>query len=230
MLRITKVLGALLCATSTVCFSSDFYVGIGGGPEWGDFKQNRTVNDPLHHDFFVKNQQYTGLRGGFGTVFAGYGYDFDSIWSEDIEPYLGLEVNFNLSTVNAKEYNKEFVHETYSHTQYRLQRSFGVSLLPGITLFDDTLAYARIGYADGKFQLSTTDPSLHDVNKFLSGLRYGVGLQQELFEDLAVRMEWSTIAYKSVSTFTRDPLSGVTVENNISPQTSQVEFAAVYSF
>jgi outer membrane immunogenic protein len=230
MLKAAKSLGFLLWASSSLCWASGFYAGIGIGPEYGDIRINSTVIDNIGGNFFVKNQDYEATRGVFGTLFAGYGLFFNNFWSDCENLYLAAEINANISSSNSKDYNKELIHQSFSHTNYKMKESYGVSLLPGFLITDSTLFYTRLGYSSGKFKLDTNDVSLSDIDTHLNGFRYGVGLQQVVIENLSLRLEYSDVAYTSVSTFTTDLLSGVTKETNFSPQTSSFEFSAVYNF
>jgi len=229
MFRMTCVAGALLLVSSSLCFAGDFYVGGGLGPEFADFRQDSTVQSKggVAGTFYVKNQSHLAAKGIFGTVFAGYGEVFST---ERQDFYLAGEVNFNLSTANLTSYNKEFINMTFSKSDYRVQRSLGISLLPGILLTDTTLLYGRVGFSEGKFRVATTDPSLRKSSKYYNGFRYGFGLGQGVTEDWAIRVEYSDVAYRNVEMLTRDPISAVTKGTTISPQTSQTEFSLVYSF
>lgn len=209
----------ILLLISTSAWAQGFYIGAGLGPDTADFKQARNVT--RLGSFNVKDTTHLSGTGLFGSIFGGYGWNRNAF-------YLAGEINANASSVSFDSSNYEFVHSNFADTHYKIEHSFGVSLLPGYLLTDATLFYARVGYANGYFKISTTDSSLANVHKNLSGLRLGLGVNQSFTQQLGARMEYNHISYQSTSFSIVDGLT--TIATRISPETNQVEFSLFYKF
>ncbi|OAI50039.1 hypothetical protein AYO45_00215 [Gammaproteobacteria bacterium SCGC AG-212-F23] len=220
MLRKTAIILGML-SFSTLAWGEGFYLGAGVGPDFANFKQSSSVIMP--GSFNVKNTTQMAGTGIFGTLFGGYG------WRQQ-QFYLAGEANIDTSSVESQASNDEFVHSSFSKTSYTIPNRFGLSVLPGYLLAQATLFYLRLAYANANFKISTTDTSLADVSKRLSGFRYGLGVNQEVSQHFAVRMEYSAIRYQNTTFTTFDKLSSVTKKTTITPESGQVEFGLVYNF
>ncbi len=209
----------MLLSFSTSAWSCGFYVGAGLGPEATDFKQSSTIVSP--GSFNVKNTTHFSGTGFFGSLFGGYA------WNQK-QFYLAGEANINMSSLDFQASNDEFIHSSFSETHYKMQHEVGLSILPGYLFTNTTLFYGRLGYANGNFKISTTDTSLTNINRNLSGFRYGLGMNQTITQHFSVRMEYSHIDYQNTSFTVVD--GAVTKNTSISPKTDQVEFGLVYNF
>lgn len=166
-------LSSLLLATTPAWAISGFYVGAGVGPELTNFKQATRVIVEVEPPIMTANIKATNDLSGtgvFGTVFGGYGY----LWRNNL--YLAGEINIDASSDQYSTENLEFVHATVSHTTYKMQNSYGLSVLPGYWYNNLILFYARLGYANGNFKTMTSDTSLVNVNRRLNGFCYGLGV------------------------------------------------------
>jgi outer membrane immunogenic protein len=208
-----------LLACSAPAWSNGFYLGGGFGPEIASFNQSATVKQP--GNFNVKDTTYLSGTGIFGSLFGGYAVVYSAF-------YLAGEVNANMSSVTFDSSNYEFLHSSTANTHYRMQYGFGLSILPGYIFTPATLFYGRLGYANGNFNISTNDTSLAKTKKNLSGLRFGVGINQSLSQQIAMRMEYSQVNYRSTSFSVVDGTT--TKTTSIKPTTGQVEFGLVYKF
>lgn len=140
------------------------------------------------------------------------------------------ELNANLSSVKYQYINDELVHNNFAKTTFTVKHSEGISLLPGYFLTDTTLLYGRVGYANGKIKIKESDPSIRSFNRNQGGLRFGLGLKQDLTPKLALRMEYSQINYRQLNSSVYDPVGRVLKDTVITPYTAQVAFGVVYSF
>lgn len=220
-------LSLILSMLSTVGFAGNgFYVGAGLGPDLAQFNLSSRVSQVQNGilNFNVKNTDELSGTGIFGTLFAGYGFNFNCNW------YLAGELNANLSSLQHTNSNKEFVHLNFSNTKFKMQHSYGISALPGYMVLDNTLFYGRLGYANGNLKVSTTDSSLANRDKNLSGFRWGLGLRQMLGPQFAVRMEYSQVDYQNLTLSTLDTLSNTAKTTKITPRTNEVEFGFIYLF
>lgn len=222
----------LLSLTPLSSFAAGFYVGAGLGPDYASFKVDARIKE-IHNgraSFDVKNGEQLAGTGAFGTIFAGYGRRLSDWGFKPNNYYLGGELNANLSTLQHQNFNNEFVHMSFSSTNYRMRYGFGASILPGYLFTDATLFYGRVGYANANFKVSTSDASLKDIDRNLSGFRWGFGLQQALATRIAMRVEYSNTLYSSTSISTFDRLSTVSKTVQFAPNENEVEFGIVYNF
>lgn len=225
MLRTTKVLGAgvFIFATSTI--NAGFYGGAGIGSDTVDFNQRSLVSpisDGVHPvDFNVINKSHLSGTGVFGTLFVG----FEKLYNKW---YLAGEANANISSVTHTEYNHEFVHLNFADTFIKMQNSFGLSVLPGFQFTPSTLFYGRLGWTNSKIQQRTGDLSLVNFSVRRDGFRYGVGVKQAITDRVALRMDYSRIAYGSIQTRTND--GAVPKSTQLAPNQQLVEFGVVINF
>lgn len=113
------------------------------------------------------------FRGVPFKVFAGYG----GMISQSV--YLAGELGGVAGT--AQMSNKNNMRTSYG---YRL------SVLPGVMLSDQTLAYLRGGMVRTEFS---------NVNNMVTGAEMGVGLQTFLTQNFDLRAEYDYTAYRTVS-------------------------------
>lgn len=210
-----------LTLLSTTVWSNTFYLGAEGGPNLADFKQTSSVVSP--GSFNVKNGAHFSGTGLLGSLFGGYALTIKQF-------YLAAEANISISSLDSNSFNSEFVHSSFSNTDYKMQHGFSISALPGYLFTKSTLFYVRLGYANTNFKVSTTDISLANINKNLDGFRYGVGIQQTINPNFSVRLEYNQISYQSTSFTKIDPVGMVTKSTKITPQTNQVMLGLAYNF
>lgn len=243
MSKKTWLIVILLSSVSTSCWAwtwtwpngfspKGLYVGAGLGPDIATFDLNAHVRQVQggRLNFDVINDDRLGALGIFGTIFAGYGMRFYNCFENRQNLYFAGELNANFSSVEHENSNDEFVHLNFSTTKITIRRNVGISLIPGYFFTDATLFYARVGYTNGRFQISTSDSSLANTTRNLSGVRWGLGLQQCIAQQLSARMEFSQVYYNSTSVSTLDTGSNTTKTTKFTPQTNQVEFGLIYHF
>lgn len=219
MFRKTQITGILFFVLSTSGYCSGFYLGAGVGPESIDFKKGSHFVQGTNANVIDKSKQ-SGW-GWFGSLFGGYGWIHKSF-------YLAGELNANISSAEFNSSNNEYVHQSFSSTNYKMNPSYGISVLPGYLFSDATLFYGRLGYANSQFKLSTNDTSLKNINTTLNGFRFGAGIRQVISKKLAVRLEYSQVDYQKVSMHV---VTGPIIKDTIiTPRTGQVEFGLVYNF
>lgn len=208
-----------LSIISSVSFGKGFFIGAGIGPELIDFGQNATI---IRINTYVKDQTYLSGKGIFGSLFTGYAEGYKRF-------YFAEAINIDVSSANFQSSNKNFSTQTFSNTKYQIDHSIGASVLPGVLLFTQTtLFYGRVGYEAGHFKISTTDSSLVNLNQYLNGVCYGVGIQQQVGAHVDVFMEYDHLIYESTSRTAIDNMT--TKSTSISPQTNQVMFGFLYLF
>jgi len=220
MLRKTQLVSIISLLSATSSFAG-LYLGASIGPEGASFSQKAHISRPGTFNAVDKNH-FSGL-GFFGSIFGGYGWKHDSY-------YLAGEINLNLSSVEYKLNNDEYLHLTFSKTFFNVKSSEGISLLPGYFLSDSTLLYGRIGYSNGRVKIVESDPTINNASKNRSGIRYGVGIRHSLTPKLDLMMDYSQINYKGIEGRVFEPFGMVTKVTKISANTAQVGFGLIYNF
>jgi opacity protein-like surface antigen len=131
------------------------------------------------------------FRGVPLKVFAGFG----GVLTESF--YLAGEVTGTLATAVIN--NKNDMKTSYGYS---------VSVLPGLMLSDNTLAYARGGFVRSRFT---------NVNKMNTGGQLGVGMQTAVTQHVDLRGEYDYTSYANVG--------GIK-----SPSTDEYTVGVVYKF
>ncbi len=227
----------LAITTSIISLSSSagqLYLGLGVGPDYAKFQENSQVQQ-IHNfrlNFNVKNDAQLSGTGIFGTIFAGYGSRFKLPLTTypNESAYLAIELNANISSLQHKTKNDEFVHASFTSTKFRMQHEYGASIVPGFFYQDATLFYGRLGYARNNLKVVTNDISLQNINHQVNGFRWGLGIRQSLSARVAMRVEYNHVGYRSVRMSTLDVLSNTSKITHITPQTNEVEFGLMYLF
>ncbi|MBA2711681.1 MAG: outer membrane beta-barrel protein [Tatlockia sp.] len=220
MLRKTKIAAVLSILAAGPCFSG-FYIGAGLGPEGASFSQKSDVVRPL--TFYVEDHNHFAGTGGFGTLFAGYSWTFNRF-------YIAAEGNANISSVKYKLTNEEFLNNNFSKTTFTIPHSEGISILPGFYLRPDTLFYGRIAYANGRIKIRESDPTIRSNSLNRDGLRYGLGLRQDITDRWVFMMDYSQIHYNDIKSRVFEPMGNVTKSTRIIPNSAQVAFGVIYKF
>lgn len=216
------ILSLLLWVISSAgwCAIDGFYVGAGLGPDHANFKQTAWINNP---DTSVRDKTHLDGTGYFGSIFGGYAFVCQNL-------YLAAEVNANASSNQFESSNFEFVHRNFARTKYKLERSFGISFLPGFIYNAATVFYARFGYSNANFKLDSQDRTLPHLNTNLDGFRYGVGILQNVWCQLSVLLDYSHTNYQSTVGNTFDPNGLTAKRTRIRPEVDQFEVGVIYSF
>ncbi|WP_419420836.1 outer membrane protein [Legionella sp. D16C41] len=216
----------LLSLGLTPCFAG-FYIGASTGPEGALFYQRSHVTRPNFFGtggFNVIDKEHFAGTGVFGSLFGGYGWAFNRF-------YLALEANANISSLEYKLVNDEYLHGNFLKTTFTVKRSYGASLLPGYFLSENTLFYGRVGYLNGRVKIHEgADPSIHSSNNDLNGIRFGLGLRHAFAPQWIAMMDYSQTHYEHIKSHTFDPFGSVTKDSKITPYTAQVAFGLIYSF
>lgn len=223
---LNKTLGLLGLFASSLSFAN-VYVGASIGPEGASFSQNahvrseRTEGRTIEHFEVIDREHYSGT-GYFGSFFAGYS------WLIKQNYYLALELNANLSAVEYKLVNDEYIHSNFGKTTFTINNSEGVSALPGYFLSQNTLAYLRVGYSNGHLNINESDYTIANFNNRINGVRYGAGMRHRFAKDWELMLDYSQINYSSVKSFVFDPVGEVRKDTKIASNTAQVGFGLIY--
>lgn len=238
MKKISRFTAIFLSTLSTCTFAyglNGFYLGAGAGPIFASYDFNAHIRQVNPNNglvaFNVQNNTELSGTGWFGSAFGGYGTRFAiNTISPKPEFYVAGEINGDLSSLAHKTSNDEYIHANFTTTRFKMYSSWGLSLLPGYLFTDATMFYARLGYANTYFKVSTNDISLANIARHVGGFRWGLGMQQFISTQYAIRMEYNNVSYKTSKLSSLDSVSNTLKTVKITPHVSEVEFALVYNF
>lgn len=220
----------LISTSSWASWIDNVYIGAGLGPAMADFHQAaRIIHSTPEHgiDSNISDNEHHAAFGYFGSAFVGIERNF---CDKNLLLHLAGEINADISEVEFHSNNNEFFFRNFSSTSYKLRYNVGVSFLPGFWFQNNTLFYARLGYALAHFRVSTADSSLKNLSRDLNGFRYGLGIERTLCDGLSIRMDYNRTEYQTTRMQTLDPNSLVAKKTVISPTAAEVMFAVVYRF
>lgn len=152
-----------------------------------------------------------GDVGPMFDLFAGYG----KLIKENL--YLGGEV-----FVSGISSDVDGVTTDYSSHDLDTHYSYGMSVIPGVMISQNTMAYARLGVVRTGFEVKSSAGNYEESSKETStGGQAGLGLQTALTPNLDLRGEYDFTSYKSFTTGDDD---------KITPTSGQVKLGLVYKF
>lgn len=161
-----------------------------------------------------------GVAGG---VFAGAKFALGGGY------YLAPEINLGTSDADGGQ------HASYpgyqSETKIEAGKSYGISVLFGKELTSDTRLYGRLGYQRTDYDVTYTETG-SDTESFdetYGGVRYGLGVETALAEQLALRLDWSQIQYSDEGE-SEEPFPGYEVHDAFEPTESRFQVGLTYSF
>lgn len=226
MLRKAKALGLAAFVLSPACFAG-FYGGLSAGPEGASFTQKAYVARPgtaTTGGFNVIDKNHFAGIGVFGSIFAGYSRNFCDVYN------LAAEINANISSLEYRLANAEYVHSNFSKTTFKITNSEGISIMPGYNLSESTTFYARLGYINGRLKIAEPDPTIQSLRRNVNGFRYGLGIRHAVTPKLALMMDYSQINYGAVHSNVYESFGNVFKHTDIRPNTAQVGFGFLYCF
>ncbi len=127
-----------------------------------------------------KEYTFGGSSLGF-RLHGGYGFDMGN----DVLVLLG--VNYNATELSVAKLAGE---------NAKIKNSWSLSAAPGMMLNDTTLAYVKLSYEAGKFDLYSSDLK---VNKSVSGFGYGAGLRTEINKTTFLETEIKQVSYSKLN-------------------------------
>lgn len=219
--KLTLALLLILPSCGFAAWGPGAYLGAGVGVDTVDFRQAAVINRP--GDFHAANLTELAAKGALVDIFGGYGFHLGMV-------YLAGELNANASSAEFNIINAELLHHNVSQTTYRITHSWGISALPGILLPETTLLYGRVGYVEGKFRINTSDISLANADTSLGGVRFGLGVEKRLFNNIGLRLEYSYISYHNQTESTFDVVGNTSKTTVVSPRANQFELGFDYRF
>lgn len=207
-----------------------FYVGLAAGYDSYRVAQDIFINlselDPdLGLAESVSRDPVLNATGVVGGGFLGYGKYFSQLYNT----YLGLEIFGNWSGAQTDSEDK-FTNAGGSSViknEINIKNNYGISVLPGIKLFNTALLYVRLGYNWSNIEVKEIFKdedgdvvSFKDTNT-PGGFNYGLGIEAGFMENWSVRAEYTHTDYNDFDT---------DLGTEITPADNQFMFGVIYHF
>lgn len=190
------------------------YIGVEAG--YAAEKTNtHLVSAPLAIDATQKDNT-ASFNGG---AFAGYGKKYGSF-------YLGGESHLDWNDLDrTKAYGTETV--TQKHNV-----DVAADIRAGFLPTPSILLYGLVGAAYGKFEYSDVDPTLPiaaQSEKWLAGIRGGLGAETQLISNTTARLDWVYTQYQPATVDVTT--GGVSIGRaKVSPTSNVIHLGVAYSF
>lgn len=159
----------------------------------------------------------TGFVGG---LFAGYGQYFSDYYylaGEVLGNYSGASTSWSVTSASGT-----------LNSNFNAYGTWGLALLPGIKLNNDSLLYVRLGYdwtrlkASSSFTTAAGAVTSGSTSNWSGGFVYGLGLESLIYQNWSMRTEYS---HTNNNNFSSN--SGVTSWN---PADNQFMVGLIYHF
>jgi outer membrane immunogenic protein len=166
-----------------------FYVGVQGG--YDIYGVHEQISLPI--GTALAGNTNSRSAGWVGGLFLGYGrvvWNNFYIGTEFFGNYNGASTNYSLNSATLGSYASKFTTKS----------SYGISILPGYKITNETLGYVRLGYNWAKFKTqenSTSTVTYASMNNTSSGFNYGVGLETLVYKNWSARAEYTYTNYTS---------------------------------
>jgi opacity protein-like surface antigen len=166
--------------------------------------------------------------GWVGGLFAGYGQYFNDFY------YLAGEVLGNYSGASGNASYTVPALALNANSNVHVYGSWGLAVLPGIKLNNDSLLYARLGYdwarikGNGNFAATIGGVPVSasgSNNQWTGGFTYGLGIETLLYQNWSMRTEVSHTGYNSFNN--NLPAVGTV---SVNPSDTQVMVGFIYHF
>lgn len=218
----------LLCAS--FCYANNFYLGIGSGYDSTNFHKTLKVyeNGATQYDK-TDNLNASGL---FVNALAGYRWVATSHWE------LATEVNGELSSLEYHgSYTDQLLEDGSSRGKFTIDKSYGLSLLPGYLLTDNVPFYLRLGavrgcfkYLEYKTDLATGNTHGLTDSQWLIGFKYGVGIAAPIANHTQIRLEFNRLQYHTYTDRKFPMPIGQFRIIKLNPISNQAELDLIYNF
>lgn len=223
--RLILLSAAVLALAPTISMANGFYLGAGAGRDTAFFDSNLT--SMIGPATLFASDDFSGT-GYLGTLFGGYGWSYNNF-------YLGSELDYSVSSL--KFHNSAIAANDTFRNDYKIDRNYGISFIPGIKLSKETTLYGRVGYERGAIDTKSVTTGgdvglslLNTGNQWLNGVRYGIGVQTALNCNFDMRLEYDHVHYQKFSSSSALPNKLISNSISISPDTDRVELELIYKF
>lgn len=193
---------ALLGASASAVAAPELYLGAQMGYQSTDleYTQGFSFVDSVSSSSGSSTADFS-VDGVAGGIFAGAKfYVRESL-------YLATEVNLGTSNADGgirEGSSFEIDDGTFSDSgsssssiNAEAGKSYGFGVLLGKDLTPSTSIYGRLGYQRTEYELTASGTGLDTVSddETFGGIRYGIGLETAMTNNLALRLDWSLTDY-----------------------------------
>jgi len=150
--------------------------------------QNTDLEVGYSYGSSSEEQDYS-ISGVAGGLFAGVRFDINE------SVFIAPEVNVGTSNADGG-YRWSGTSSNYE-VEGEAGTSYGLGVLIGSNLSASTTVYGRLGYQRTDYEL-TESGSFMDTSsdeETFGGVRYGVGMETAVSDQVAVRLDWSQTQY-----------------------------------
>lgn len=208
---------ALAGFSATASAAPEIYLGAQMGYQSTDMEYTESYSyvDSVYSESGSNTTDYS-LDGVAGGIFAGAKfYVGDGL-------YIAPEVNLGTSNADggysesgSYSYNDGTFSDSDSYS-YEVEaeagQSYGFGVLLGKDLTANTSVYGRLGYQRTEYELTVSGTGFDSESEddTFGGVRYGLGLETAMTNNLALRLDWSLTDYsdESYSESTQDAFGG----------------------
>lgn len=224
------VLALIVSCYAGTSFANHYYAGIGVGYDSTNFHKTLQVYEN-GNTVYDKTDNLNG-NGLFANLLAGYSWNFGRHWM------LATEVNGALSSLEYHgNYSDQNLENGSSRGKFTIDKSYGLSLLPGYFLTDNVPLYLRLGVVRGNFKYSEYKTDLVTGNthgltdsQWLTGIKYGVGIAAPVVNNIQLRIEYDCIQYNTYTDRKFPMPAGQTRTIKLTPISNLAELDLIYNF
>lgn len=185
----------ITCASSSALAAPELYLG--GQAGYQSLEINLTERN-YYSDYNSKAVDDYDISGVAGSVFGGVKFFIGNGY------YLSLEANIGKGGADAIDAYSDSDGDSWKN-ELEADKSYGFGLLAGLEVIPGTSIYGRLGYQKIRYEMSYESHgdyfgSLSGSEEAdFSGVRYGIGMESEIFHRFALRLDWSQTNYASES-------------------------------
>lgn len=208
--------------------ANNFYIGGGPGYDSTNFHKMLNISHVNGNELYYKDDNLNG-DGLFISGYFGYRWIINRI-------ILASELSTKFSSLKYHGYvDDKFNNHEISHGDFTINKSFGLNLLPGYLITDKLILYGRIGVEKGNFKYSEHKKNPNGTNgktesKWLTGIRYGIGMEAQLLKNFQLRLEYSRLVYQTYFDNSYPLAPNVVRTIKLTPKTNQMELTLLYRF
>lgn len=203
------------------------YFGVNMGVSFATLKPTITATNSNNVSSTQALSPNTPALSYDANLYGGAGTNFDHF-------YVGAELSGGGNTLK-----KNLVTTSYNTADnanatitFKQPLSFGLDFIPGyITSQKDFLFYGRIGIGTSLFNIRINRESDSSINKFLIGLRAGLGMEYFMSDSFSVRLDYIFSNYGDVNQTYKSNVNATTYSYKVSsPHTQQINLGLTVNF
>jgi opacity protein-like surface antigen len=200
MKKLLAPLGLAASLFALPAFAGEIIIGVDGFN--GSMNTNFTQkNDLIGFDPYAASAENFELGGG---VYGGY------VWNVNSGFNINFEANYDWINVTTTQ----SVNNIQPLTQ-EIKGLLGLRILPAFKITNNTELFLELGWAYVDLTFSDPNPVSVSMQEWVSGFRYGAGVQTMLFQNISLRVFYSVIDQLAETSMTHDVDGTVTATPNL---------------